>query len=176
MEIFWIFVALFVLSSIMSGSQEGYMELSAHKKLSHKYRMGITWVHKWKWNSKINEVCRKYDEINLWAEEPLLCKQNKRLWYYLWIFTPPYIESFPYSSTALVMFTDFWHCRKFFRNIWMIICFSLIIHPVICYSTEEIDDTIFGIYLYAYPIIFHISHKLGWYLVYSKLLANKKYL
>lgn len=42
-----------------------------------------------------------------------LTPQTKKLWYYLWIWTPKNIERFPYSSTVLVFLTDGWHLSQF---------------------------------------------------------------
>jgi len=42
--------------------------------------------------------------------------QTKKLWYYLWIFTPKYVERFPFSSTWLVKYTDLWHTSEFIRR------------------------------------------------------------
>ena len=39
----------------------------------------------------------------------MLSLNNKRLWYYIGIYKPKYIERFPYSSTILVWCTDGWH-------------------------------------------------------------------
>lgn len=40
--------------------------------------------------------------------------QEKKLWYYLWLWTPKYKERFVYSSTILVFITDGWHLAQFF--------------------------------------------------------------
>ena len=35
------------------------------------------------------------------------------LWYYLFLYKPKYKERFPYSTTALVFLTDYWHFMQF---------------------------------------------------------------
>jgi len=47
--------------------------------------------------------------------------QTKKLWYYLWIFTPKYVENFPYSSTWLVKYTDLWHTSEFIRRAMIVL-------------------------------------------------------
>lgn len=39
--------------------------------------------------------------------------QERKLWYYGWIYTPKYKERFIYSSTILVFLTDGWHFSQF---------------------------------------------------------------
>lgn len=51
-------------------------------------------------------------------QEGALIPISKSPGYYLGLYTPAYKEAFPYSSTALVSFTDPWHRAK-------AICFAL---------------------------------------------------
>lgn len=50
--------------------------------------------------------------------EGALLPLSKSPWYYLGLYKPAYKEAFPFSSTALVSFTDPWHRSK-------AICFGL---------------------------------------------------
>ena len=56
-----------------------------------------SWMNKWWWELSNNSRAG-YRQT-----------QDVKLWYYLWVFTPKYVEKFPYSSTALVWLTDEWH-------------------------------------------------------------------
>lgn len=55
---------------------------------------------------------------NKWKDSDLpynpLISSTKRLWYYLWVFTPRFEEAFPLSSTALVWWRSTWHKYKLF--------------------------------------------------------------
>jgi len=57
-----------------------------------------SWINKWKW---------RYGE-----RIPIEGKK----WYYLWVFTPKYVERFYLSSTMLVFLTDGEHLFQFFKN------------------------------------------------------------
>lgn len=66
----------------------------------------------------------EYDPAKTWQNkyakdsEGNLIPENKSPWYYLGLYKPKYKEAFPFSSTALVSFTDPWHRSK-------AICFGL---------------------------------------------------
>ncbi len=51
------------------------------------------------------------DWKNKWKLTPAgeLIQSTRAPWYYLGLYTPEYVEKFPYSSTFLVAFTDRWH-------------------------------------------------------------------
>lgn len=60
----------------------------------------------------------EYNPSNTWkakykkdAEDNLI-RSEKSPWYYLGIYTPKYVEAFPFSSTILVGITDPWHRYK----------------------------------------------------------------
>lgn len=54
--------------------------------------------------------CRE-DWREKWAldEQGQIIPNDVAPWYYLRLYAPKYVERFPYSSTALVAFTDRWH-------------------------------------------------------------------
>ena len=58
-----------------------------------------------------------------------LVENTDRLWYYLWLYRPPYKERFPYSSTFLVWTTDMFHLSKTVFHMCfytlLIICFGV---------------------------------------------------
>ena len=113
------------------------MELSAHQKLKDKNLWLVnSWKNKWKLNDK-NEII----------------VQHKRLWYYLFIFTPNYVEKFPYSSNLLVWLTDFWHFSKFIRD------FSLFLSLILLHFIG-IDIILVINYLCMYKISWFIRYKL----------------
>jgi len=89
------------------GAFDGLMDISSENnfkgELNHLNK-SESWKNKW------------YIDAN---ENPII--QEKKLWYYLYIFTPVYVELFPYSSTLLVWLTDFWHRVKFYKGIVMLV-------------------------------------------------------
>lgn len=60
----------------------------------------------------------EYNPANTWKNkykkdaEGNIIPNTKKPWYYLGLYKPQYVESFPFSSTALVSFTDPWHRYK----------------------------------------------------------------
>lgn len=70
---------------------------------------------------------------------------NFNHWWYFGLYNPRFPEKFPFSSTALVMFTDQWHSQQFlmlrclflsisifmFNQTYLILIFSFIIFPII---------------------------------------------
>ena len=60
-----------------------------------------------RWWNKSNSWKNKWKLVN--GE---LVKSKTSPWYYLHLYTPMYIERFPYSSTILVSYTDGWHLLK----------------------------------------------------------------
>jgi disulfide bond formation protein DsbB len=61
--------------------------------------------------------------VNKWAKG--FVKNEKRLWYYLWLYKPKYKERFPYSSTILVFTTDAWHLAQWIMLKSLILAVSL---------------------------------------------------
>ena len=82
------------------------------------------------WNAKMddcqfhNPECRDNWKAK-WelTETGNLISLNKAPWYYFKLHQPKYKEAFPFSSTALVAFTDDWHRYQFF----FLTCFVLAI-------------------------------------------------
>lgn len=70
-------------------------------------------------NRAIREWCNAADSWYLkWKiVDGKQVPQTKKLWYYLWIFTPKFVERFPYSSTWLVKYTDLWHTSEGLRRL-----------------------------------------------------------
>jgi hypothetical protein len=50
-----------------------------------------------------------------------LMPNKKKVWYYLWLYTPPFKERFPYSSTFLVSLTDSFHKIETLRIVAVIV-------------------------------------------------------
>jgi hypothetical protein len=54
---------------------------------------------------------------NKWKrKDGVLVRNQKRLWYYLWLYKPPYKERFLYSTTIFVGLTDGWHFLQLIYN------------------------------------------------------------
>lgn len=53
---------------------------------------------------------------------------DKKLWYYLWLYSPRFVERFPYSSTFFVSFTDGWHLMNMFRYLFWILSVGFAMH------------------------------------------------
>ena len=60
----------------------------------------------------------EYNPENTWKakykkdEEGNLIRSEKGPWYYMGLYSPKYVEAFPFSSTILVGITDPWHRYK----------------------------------------------------------------
>ena len=60
----------------------------------------------------------EYNPSNTWKAkykkdaEGNLIRSKKSPWYYLGLYSPKYVEAFPFSSTALIALTDPWHKYK----------------------------------------------------------------
>ena len=73
------------------------------------------WFYRWANPMKLEIVNGVIQNNGCWKnkwklnEYGMIIPNTKRLWYYLWIFKPKYIERFPYSSKFLVGLTDAWH-------------------------------------------------------------------
>lgn len=72
-------------------------------------------------------------------------------WYYFKIFQPPYEETFPYSSSALVMFTDAWHLAKFL----MLVC---VLGVAVSYETLITPFVDFVLFYLAFTVSFTIFY------------------
>jgi hypothetical protein len=99
---------MFILSTIFSalaGISNAFMDLSAENRFI---------------DNKFNKSEGPNNDENKW-KQPL--EPGKRIWWYLWLKKPMYKESFIWSSTLLVKFTDWWHRFQAF----MIVFFCLAI-------------------------------------------------
>lgn len=84
---------------------------------------------------------------------------NKKYWYYLWIYKPKYKEKFPYSSTILVRFTDLWHtCNSI--QLTCLITFGLLNPIIFVFNNFYLSLLInYLVYMLIYTINFEIWHK-----------------
>lgn len=101
------------------------------------------------WNPKLSHR-------NKWKRNgDVLVKNDKKLWYYLFLYFPKYKESFPYSSTFLVSLTDAWHLFGLIRNLSLVVAISL--------AAKN------GYFLLLYPIFAFVFH-----IFFVYLFVNKK--
>jgi hypothetical protein len=61
-------------------------------------------------------------------EEHHLIAVDKQPWYYFGLYRLTYKERFPFSTTALVMFSDGWHLMQFFMLSFFQLAFIFLIH------------------------------------------------
>ena len=83
-----------ILSSLfmaLAGISNALMDISAENKFT---------------NNKFNKDLGPNNDENKWKQPT---EPGKRMWWYLWLKKPKYKESFIWSSTILVSFTDWWH-------------------------------------------------------------------
>lgn len=79
------------------GLLKGFSDSSALNRFKSPYwNKGEGFIYKWKLDSENKKIL-----------------QDRKLWYYLWYFTPKYKAKFAYSSTLLVFLTDGWHLLNF---------------------------------------------------------------
>lgn len=174
-----IFIVLFISIALifLSGRYEGLMELSSHGKLSKVKNQSETWQNKWGWfdsryNYKDNFFILSWKDVlvsDYGNKDFYIRKTEKRkLWYYLWVFTPEYIEAFPYSSSILVAFTDYWHLVKLKRGVLMYL--SLILsHLIPCFILlyTELPFNALDVVIHVSAVTLMLSfYKLGWWLTY----------
>lgn len=91
---------------------------------------------------------------------------NKRPFYYLFMFKPNYIEKFPYSSTALVAFTDGWHLLQKILYTLIFQSISLLLSAYLNISTDIIETVCSFLIL---TLIFTISFEV----LYKKITTNE---
>lgn len=80
----------FIFFIVLLGVAKALSDLSQEGVI---YPKSGSWKNKWKLDSKGN----------------IIPYSGKAKWYYLFSYKPMYVERFPYSSTFLVVLTDFWH-------------------------------------------------------------------
>ena len=83
---------LSTIFTMFAGVANAYMDLSAENLFS---------------NNKYNKTKGGNNDENKWKQP--YEKPTKNPWYYFGLVQPKYVESFPYSTTILVSFTDWWH-------------------------------------------------------------------
>jgi len=101
-----------ISSILLVGIINAFKDASAINTFNKDWwNKGRSWKMKWK--------------LNTWESAPI--HNDKRPWYYLWIYKPNYVEKFPYSSTILVSLTDGWHVLQLiqFTIIQLLIAFLL---------------------------------------------------
>ena len=93
-----LFVSLLLL--ILAGISKSFMDLSSENNIPLKgnfWNKSKSWKSKWKTKGTMLVKASKGDN-----------------WWYLGIINPRYKERYPFSSTALVFTTDFWHLSQGF--------------------------------------------------------------
>jgi len=100
-----------ILFTILAGISNAFMDLSAENLFL---------------NNKFNKSKGPNNDENKW-KQPL--EPGKKIWWYLWLKKPMYKESFIWSSTLLVKFTDWWH--KFQSFMILFFCLSIVFYSPI---------------------------------------------
>lgn len=138
-----------LLFIILVGILNGFKDTSSENRFLRPYwNKGKGWKFKWKRD-----------------ENDRLIPQTKKLWYYLWVFTPKVKEQFPYSSTLLVWLTDGWHLLQSFqfRCAWLAV--YLPTTPTELIFSQVVAPAIFS-------LGFHISY--SGYKAYRRMGTKKK--
>jgi len=93
------------------------------------------------------------DPTETWTNKYLLDTNGALMefkgWWYLGLYEPAHMEKFPYSSTALVGFTDRWHSWGMFRMFsWALAIFFsfyfLVPHLFTTYELMKTDEDVEG--------------------------------
>lgn len=131
---------------ILAGVINALMDQSSINNLWNKWwNKGESWKLKWKLDSNGN-----------------LIPQNERLWYYLWVLTPKWKESFIYSSTLFVWLTDGWHLlQMLFLNI--IILSIIVFNPINLFFDNNICQMIINF------LILRIGYGVGFNTMYYSI-------
>jgi hypothetical protein len=92
----------------------------------------------------------KFEILVVQGKYYLMRLNTKRLWCYLWLYKPKYIEAFPYSSTMLVWVTQGWHFAKMltFSVYEVIITYFILEKYKSCFEGHPI------LLIAAYPLTF----------------------
>ena len=141
-----------LISIAVSGMCKSLMDLSSEGNLNTKdeyYIKSKSWKHKWKLDS---------------TNEPIVATKTDNKCY-LGIKRPQYVERFPFSSTILVSFTDFWHL---IQHLFL----STLVIGGILYEPLEIDNYILMIFV-NYVIVLS-SLLIPFELLYAFLKKRKK--
>lgn len=141
----YITIALIALAGIVKALQD----LSSEGNLPYKYNKDNTWMNKWKTKLKIDEL----GSGGCYLIRPRFGNN----WWYLGLYKPKYKERFPFSSTVLVAFTDFWHICQFVKLkllfTAMIFTYSTIVNPFVDFTI------LYATYTISFEIIHHYIKK-----------------
>lgn len=92
------------------------------------------------WNPEISH----FNKWKLSSQTKRHIKDNGKQWWYFGLYTPKYMERFPYSSTILVFLTDAFHLFQFlYKKCW--------------FASMSIMMNIW--------LIFHVNMDIPWYLL-----------
>lgn len=123
---------------------------------------------------KVSEKEKQTSWRNKWAKDAFKsCPPNQKLRWrkqrerYLWLFSPQYLERFPYSSTFLVWLTDSWHLYQFLFFRCLFTGFALL-H--IAFSEFSFSSLLWC--LFTYNVVVAAIVNVWFEVVYSRL---KKY-
>ena len=89
----------------LAGACKALADLSSESNpnIPRAWRKSLSWTNKW----VIDHMGRRVPN-------------TRPAWMYLWFAVPASQEKFLYSSTLLVLFTDFWHTIEFLRALFVI--------------------------------------------------------
>jgi hypothetical protein len=147
---------LVLLNVFVIGILNGIMD-------AEDFHLKDTWLGKYKWF--------RSDSYNLkwkmqWYEKPgmipylALIGSIKSPWYYFGLYTPKYVERFPFSSTVMVFTTDGWHFIK-----WLM--FTITEINILWRFNLNWWQMIVGI------LILKTVRGIGFFLMFNKILLKK---
>lgn len=90
-----------------------------------------------------------------------LIPESKKKWYYLWIFTPDFVERFPFSSSLFVFITDGWHLLQMLQFLFIFTAFGIAYDCGLSYPTFLDEKHFFLIGLFFHAIFlagFHLTY------------------
>lgn len=106
---------LSTIFTMLAGVTNAYMDLSAENRFK---------------DNKYNKTKGGNNDENKWKQP--YEKPSKNPWYYFGFVKPRYVEAFPYSSTILVSFTDWWH--RYQMMMLTAFCFAIVLYvPVFAF-------------------------------------------
>jgi len=131
-----------LILSFLAGIANALMDFSSEGRFKKESRnKSEGWKNKWK--------------------QPL--EPGEKMWYH--ISKPRYIEKYPYSSTFLVLFTDFWHMMKS-------IMLTLVFMSVVLYSPiVKIDFVLWEVFINF--LLIRLSFGVGFEPFYKWLKTRK---
>ena len=144
------------LSGLFNGVMDGIQFLNYWLNKYAWFEPELSSINKWEYTKEFIEV--KTSDPGTIADSRVINNvryylyiEQKRRWYYLWIYKPKYVEAFPYSSTFLVFLTQGWHLAKLFTFDLLlgIMTFLVIDNSKVSYEGWVIPDV-----WYSYPIVF----------------------